>query len=100
MAYWSHSGLKNRTATAATTSAVPSQPTMFRMFLIMATGASLPLTLPPLGVHRTRGQEKPERHHAEVVNEVLGVENASREVVEVIGNRQVIEHALSGRPGK
>ena len=47
------------------------------------------LAPPPFAVHRLGGQEQPERDEAQVVDQVLRVDDALREVVEVIGDRQV-----------
>src|SRR5581483_11501568 len=91
IAYRSHSGLPMRIATAATTSSVPIQPTMLRMFFTIA------LSLPPLGVDRSSGQEQAERDDTQVIDQVFRIEDPLREVVEVIRDREVIENRLRRR---
>ena len=45
------------------------------------------LPAPPFAVHAARGQEQAERDHAHVISDVLGVQHAFREVVEVLEDR-------------
>src|ERR687894_532172 len=52
------------------------------------------LPAPAFAVHRPHGQEQAEADEAQVVNEVLGVEHAAREVVQVLDDRQVVEDVL------
>ena len=48
------------------------------------------LTAPPFALDRHRGQKQPERDEAQVVDEMRCVDDALREVVEVVDNRQVV----------
>ena len=43
-------------------------------------------------------RNKPERDEAQVVDQVLGVDDALREIVEVLGDRQMLQHRLRRRP--
>src|SRR5690348_8571389 len=83
---------RTRTATAPNTSAIPSQLRNPRNFWFMA------LALPPFRVHRPCGQEQAKGDEAEVVDQVLGVDDPLGEVVEVVGDGKVVEHLLRRRP--
>src|SRR3712207_8033387 len=58
------------------------------------------LPSPPLRIGRLRRQEQAERDEADVVHDVLGVDDALGEVVEVIGDRQEREDRAAGRDRK
>src|SRR5690606_41910868 len=84
------SGARKRIATAARTSATPSQPMSPRIRFSMSAP-------PPLAVHRLRGEEQAESHETQVIDDVPGVDDALGEVVEVLGDRQVRQHGLYAR---
>src|SRR5687768_7955284 len=94
-------------ATAANTSATPSQPSspsiLFNILtrcsvvalltgVIRASATAAPSAPPPFAVHRLGGQEQPEGDETQVIHDVFGVDDAAREIVEVIDDRQVVEH--------
>src|SRR6476660_10359284 len=79
--------------TATATAAVPTHPTIPAMRFSMT-----PLSAPPFGVHRPHGQEQPEGDETHVVDQVLGVDHALHEVVEVLGHREVLRERLARRP--
>ncbi len=60
------------------------------------------LSAPAFGVHRLGGQEQAERDEAQVIDEMLRVDDALGEVVEVLGDRQKADdrRARSGRPSR
>src|SRR5689334_6618791 len=91
-----HSGRKFLMATAANTSATPSHPSNPRIRFNICS--SLPLPAPTFRIDGLGGQEQPERDEAQVIHDVLGVDDALREVVEVLGNREKRHQHASGRP--
>src|SRR5512138_2982046 len=50
------------------------------------------LSPPPLRLERPEREEQRERHAGQVVDEVLGVDQPAREAVEVIADREILEH--------
>src|SRR3954467_10238207 len=74
-----HSGRVNRMATAANTSATPSHPSRPRTRFNIC-----PLSTPPLAVDRLGRQEEPKGNETEVIHDVLGIDDAAREVVEML----------------
>src|SRR3990170_8224061 len=87
------SGFRKRTATAANTSATPSHPSSPRTRFIIS-----PLPAPAFAVHGLRGQEQAKGDEAQVIDDVLRVDDAPREVVEVLRDRQIRHDRLGGRP--
>src|SRR3954470_14499981 len=86
-----HSGRVKRIATAAKTNATPSHPRRPRTRFTI-----VPLSTPPFAVDRLGRQEQSKKNEAEVIDDVFRVDDAFREIVEVLGDREVIEH-LAGR---
>src|SRR3954470_1834326 len=105
VAYLSHPGLitlprpsagPRRTATAARSSAIPTQLRKERMRFMSVCSA-----FPAFRVDRPHREEQPEGDEAHVVDHVLAVDDPAREVVEMPGERQIFEDALhlrSNRP--
>src|SRR5918993_5708395 len=92
------SGRMKRMATAATTSAVPIQPrTLTKRVMVLRLRTGLPA--PPIGIDRSGGEEEPERDHAQVVDDMLGVDHALREILEVLEHRQRSDDAAGNRAG-
>src|SRR5882672_1212127 len=87
-------------ATAAKTSAVPSQPMRLRIRLTMVSYASRrgALCAPPLAIDRLGGQEEPERDEAHVIDDVRRVDDAFAEIVEVVDDRQIVHELVDHRP--
>ena len=83
------SGFRNLIATAANDQR-DAEPAEKSENSLQHIDSSLPP--PPFAVHRLGRQEQPERDETQVVDEVLGVDDAAREVVEVLGDRQVVQH--------
>src|SRR5712692_7868112 len=76
-----------------TRQARPSQ-TAYRLRKIMR------LSAPPLGLERSQGEEQGQRDRGEVVDEVLGVDDAPAESIHVLGDGQVLEQGPEVRAGE
>src|SRR3954447_21296392 len=79
---------------AASNAATPSQKTIptIRFTIVVPALSCVPraaLSAPSFALDRLRGQKQAERDEAEVINQVRGVDDTLREVVEVIDDRQI-----------
>src|SRR5687768_17617216 len=94
--YHCHSGRSCEMATAASTSATPSQPRSPRaLFNIRVYGKKL--TAPAFRIDRLGRQKQSERDETQVVHDVLRVDDAACEVVQVLGDREKREDCFRGR---
>src|SRR5580693_5933564 len=85
---------------AASSAATPIQKTMPTIrFTIVVLSLSMfrSLSAPPFALDRLRGEKQSEGDEADVVDQVRRIDDAFREVVEVIDDRQVAGQLVSAR---
>src|SRR6476620_1854244 len=87
-----HSGFSCEIASAAPTSATPSQPTSPRTLLSI-----IALPAPAFHVDGLGGQEQTECDETEVIDDVVTVHDAPGEIAEVLGDRKTLDDALRQR---
>src|SRR6266542_1697433 len=60
----------------------------------------MPLSPPPLGLERSQREEQGQGDRGEVIDEILGVDDAAAESVHVLGDRQILEQRPEIRTGE